>query len=198
MSGWIRDIISTFGYSGLAFLLFIENIFPPIPSEVVLPLAGFLVFQGQLQYELAIIASTAGSVLGAVVLYYVGYFGGKPFIDRYGRFIGLNKKNFDRTERWFQDYGSVIVLLARVVPGARSVVSVPAGILEMPFLKFIILTTIGTAIWNSLLIGAGWWLGERWESVSQSVGQLTWVVAGAAAAALLGWYVYRKLKKARR
>lgn len=189
---WIGYVMETFGAVGLAVLLLAENLFPPIPSELVLPLAGFFVGRGELSFVGALAASTSGSVAGALILYALGHHGGRPLILRYGRVLRVNEKDLDRAEGWFERYGDSIVLFARVVPLARSVVSVPAGILEMPLGRFVLLTALGSAAWNSLLIGAGWTLGSNWTRVSDVVGQYSnaVLVLTLVAIVLLGWWAF--------
>lgn len=195
MTEWITNLLESLGYPGLVLLMFIENVFPPIPSEVVLPLTGFIVAQGDMVFVFALAASTAGSVLGAIGLYYVGYFGGRPFISKYGRFFGVSEDKLHTSEKWFDKYGLATILIARVIPGARSIVSIPAGVVRMPLLRFIILTTIGTVIWNSALIGAGRALGKQWSTVSQYISQLTWVVVALAVVVIVFWSVRWFMRK---
>lgn len=170
LAQWAADIMAAFGPFGLAFLLLVENLFPPIPSEVILPLAGFLVGRGELGFVSALAGSTTGSLAGALVLYALGRRGGRPLVLRHGRLLRVTERDLERAEGWFDRYGDWIVLLGRVVPLARSVVSIPAGVLEMPLWKFMLLTVLGSAAWNALLIGAGWILGANWERVSDVVG----------------------------
>lgn len=172
-----------FGYFGLFLLLLIENLFPPIPSEVILPLAGFLVGRGEFVFVGALLASTAGAVVGALILYALGRWGGRTLVLRYGRFLRVTDKDLDRADGWFDRYGNWIVLLARLIPGIRSIVSIPAGTLEMPLLQFTVLTTIGSALWNTLLIGLGVFLGRNWEVVSERVGAASDVVLVVTAVA---------------
>ena len=178
---WILDVLSALGYPGLALLLIGENLFPPIPSEVVLPLAGFLVSRGDLNLWVAIAAATFGSVLGAVILYSLGRWGGRRFVLRYGAWLHVDRERLDRAEGWFRHYGDPLVLFARVVPVARSIVSIPAGTAKMPLTRFVVLTAVGSAIWNTLLIGAGTILGENWSMVQGWIGSYSNVVLILAA-----------------
>jgi membrane protein DedA with SNARE-associated domain len=133
---WIFQVISTLGYLGLALLLIAENLFPPIPSEVVLPLAGFVVGRGDLGFLQALLASTTGSVVGALILYALGRYGGRGLVLRYGSWLRVSATELERTEGWFRRYGGWVVLGARVVPFARSIVSIPAGTMRMPLIRF--------------------------------------------------------------
>ena len=150
-------------------LVLAENLFPPIPSEVILPLAGFLVSEGEMSLAGALVASTAGSTAGALVLYAFGRYGGRPLLLRHGRLLRLSHERLDRADAWFDQHGPKIVFLGRMVPGVRSVVSVPAGLSEMPLVSFTLLTLAGSALWNAALIGAGWALGDNWERVTAAI-----------------------------
>ena len=175
------DVIGALGYVGLALLLIAENLFPPIPSEVVLPLAGFLVGRGDLNLWGALFAATFGSVAGAVLLYGLGRWGGRRLVLRYGKWLRVDEEGLLRAEGWFRRYGDWIVLVARVVPLARSIVSIPAGTAKMPLPRFVILTTAGSAMWNGLLVGAGVALGANWQLVQNWVGTYSNVVLIAVA-----------------
>lgn len=191
LQSWLMDTMIEFGYVGLALVLVLENLFPPIPSEVVLPLAGFLVGRGEFGFAGALISSTLGSLVGALILYALGRWGGRPVVLRYGTLLRVSEKDLDHAESWFARYGDAVVLGARVVPLARSVVSIPAGTLQMPLLRFSVLTTVGSALWNALLIGGGYLLGANWEQVSAWAGAYSDVLLGTMAA-LITLYLIRK------
>ena len=192
MTGWIADLIEAFGALGVAFLMALENLFPPIPSELILPFAGFLVGRGEIGFLPALIASTAGSLSSALILYALGRWGGRNLILRYGRYLRVKEADLDRAEGWFDKYDEWVVLFGRMVPGVRSVVSIPAGMLRTPFLRFVLLTTAGSAAWNTLLLGAGWYLGENWQQIEGFVGSLSnfvlILVAVALVAAAIWWW----------
>ena len=183
---WVLEVIGALGYVGLALLLIAENLFPPIPSEVVLPLAGFLVGRGDLNLWGALAAATFGSVAGAVVLYGLGRWGGRRLVLRYGKWLRVDEEGLERAEGWFGRYGDWIVLVARVVPVARSIVSIPAGTAKMPLPRFLVLTAMGSAAWNGFLIGAGVVLGANWQVVQNWIGSYSEgvLIVGAAAVAL--------------
>lgn len=166
---WATEIISTLGYVGVAFLVALETVVPPIPSEIILPLAGSLSATGRFNIVLVIIAATIGSVGGASFLYGISRWAGETrvesWIDRYGKWILLSRNDLDRSRQWFSRHGGLTVLIARVIPTIRSLVSIPAGLSSMPFLRFLIFTTIGSLIWNVALVGAGYLLGDNWEQV---------------------------------
>lgn len=190
MTDWAMEIMEALGYPGLALILVIENVFPPIPSEAVLPLAGFMVGRGEMNFWGAVGAATAGAVAGALILYALGRWGGRPLVLRYGFILRVDAEALDRAETWFTRYGDWVVLGARVIPLARSVVSIPAGTMRMPLLRFTVLTTLGTAVWNIILIWAGQLLGENWESVSTWAGTYSNVVVALIGAAILVYAAY--------
>ncbi len=191
----IADVLRDFGYAGLAVLMVVENVFPPIPSEAVLPLAGYFVGRGELSFPLVLATATAGSVGGSVILYELARAGGRPFARRFLKFARQDPDRLERAEEWFDRRGAVAVLLGRCVPGVRSVIALPAGVLRMRRAKYILLTTLGTAVWNTALIGAGWLLGREWGRVSDVLGGLATpllIVAAVAAAGLLVWWSLRR------
>lgn len=195
---WIQDVMGSLGYVGLVLLLFLENLFPPIPSEVVLPLAGFFVGTGDFTFWGALLASTVGSMAGAFALYGLGRWGGRRLVLRYGKWLHVSGEDLDRAEGWFARHGDLLVLGARVVPGARSVVSIPAGTSRMPLLRFTVLTAIGSVAWNAVLIGAGVILGRNWSTVQNWVGSYSNVVLAVAfvlAAVYLAYRGFRKRKQ---
>lgn len=198
ISQWVFDTIQTLGYAGLALLLLIENLFPPIPSEVVLPLAGFLVSRGELGFLGALIASTLGSLVGASILYGLGRWGGRALVLRHGAKLRVSAEDLDRAESWFAKYGDAVVLVARVVPFARSVVSIPAGISVMPPVRFAVLTALGSAAWNAALIGAGYSLGANWSRVSSWAGTYSDVVLVGLTAAAAIYLTIRGLRRRRK
>ncbi len=199
MTEWVQDVLGEGGYLVLFGMLVLENLFPPIPSEIVLPFAGALVADGGLAYLGAVLAATAGSVAGALILYAVGRYGGRPLLYRYNRVFRVTDAQLDRADAWFDRRGSLIVLLGRLVPTVRSVVSIPAGAAEMPIVRFVALTTLGSAIWNAALVGAGWALGSNWEEASAVVDRFKTVVivlVALAVAAGIVWLVRRRRARA--
>ena len=192
---WVQDVMGSLGYVGLALLLLLENLFPPIPSEVVLPLAGFFVGRGDYTFWGALLASTVGATVGALLLYGLGRWGGRALVLRYGRWLHVSGEDLDRAEGWFARHGDLVVLGARVIPGARSLVSIPAGTARMPLLRFTTLTTIGSAVWNAFLIGAGYVLGANWNMVQNWVGSYSNIVLAAAVAVTAVYLVYRRFRQ---
>ena len=197
LAGWVTGVIVSSGYWGVVSLMVAENLFPPIPSEVILPLAGFLVWRGDLGFVPVLGVSILGSLLGAFILYALGRWGGRELVLRYARLLRVKEAELDRADDWFDRYGGAVVLVGRLVPGVRSVVSIPAGMAEMPLGQFALLTTLGSGVWNALLIGAGWTLGENWERVSHFVGSVSnFALVGLLLAAIsLGiWWLRRRAR----
>ena len=196
MTSWITDLVGAFGALGVALLMVLENLFPPIPSELILPFAGFLVGRGELGFLSALFASTVGSLAGALILYALGRWGGRNLILRYGRFLRVKEADLDRAENWFDKYDEWVVLFGRMIPGVRSIVSIPAGMLGTPLLRFALLTTAGSTAWNALLLGTGWYLGDNWQQISSIVSSISSVVlvliAIALAGAVVWWWRRRK------
>ncbi len=165
----IESIILALGYPGIALVMLIENLFPPIPSELVMPFAGFLAAQGRMDFWTAIFSGSVGSVLGALILYYFGVWADeaviRALIRRWGRFIGTNEGELDRAMAFFARYGEAVVFFGRLIPIIRSLISIPAGMKRMALGRFLFFTTVGTLVWNIALTLAGLWLGARWEEV---------------------------------
>jgi membrane protein DedA with SNARE-associated domain len=163
------ELMQDGGYLILALIVLVENLFPPIPSEAILPLAGFFVFTGEMTFFGAMIAATTGSVVGALMLYAIGRYGGRPLIERHRRYLRLTESQLDRADAWFDRHGPKLVFFGRMVPGVRSIISVPAGMAEMRLVPFTLLTLAGSALWNALLIGGGWAAGREYERVADAV-----------------------------
>lgn len=194
ISEWATETLRAGGAPGLALVMLIENLFPPIPSEGVLPYAGFLVSRGELGLASTLAGSTTGSAVGALVLYAMGRWGGRPLVLRFHRVLRITERDLDRADAWFARSGQLVVLFGRMVPLARSVVSVPAGVARMPLGRFILLTTLGSLAWNVLLVGGGMALGSRWHQVSELVDASTsWVMlAMAGGVAVAAWWWWRR------
>jgi len=193
----LSQVLRDLGYAGLALLMLAETVFPPIPSEAVLPLAGYLVERGDFNYVLVLLTSTAGSVVGAMVLYEAARHGGRPFAERFLRFAHLQPEKLDEAERWFARRGALIVLLGRCVPGMRSLVSLPAGLLRMPRLQYLGLTLLGSAIWNAVLVTVGYLLGSQWERVADVIGPVSKPLVAIAVVGVGGWLLWHGVKARR-
>jgi len=190
-------VIQSLGEWGVGALTFLETVIPPIPSEVVLPLSGFIARQGQLSLGLLLVTSTVGSYLGALALYLLAHrLGQERAVDVMARLPLVDRHDFERATAWFAGHGRRSVFLGRLVPGVRSLVSLPAGAVHMPLARFTVFTVAGSALWNGLLIGLGWVLGSRYELVDRYSSVLDWVV-GAVVAVLVGWLVVRRVRRGR-
>ncbi|SCG73644.1 DedA family protein [Micromonospora humi] len=168
LTGWVASVIDSLGAVGVALLVALESIIPPIPSEIVLAMAGYLSAEGRFNVVVIVLAATAGSLLGALVLYWLGAALGEDRLKRWLDHIPLvDLEDLEKADRWFERHGRWAVLIGRVVPVVRSLVSVPAGANRMPLGEFILLTTLGSGVWNTLIVGAGFLLGSRWEDVDR-------------------------------
>jgi len=191
MSDWIVRLIEQSGYLGVAFLMFLETVFPPIPSEVIMSIAGVAAGQGKLGLGWVIVAGTSGAMLGNILWYLAARALGigrlKPIIHRWGRWITMSWAEVQRAERWFATHGTFFVFLGRMLPTVRSLVSIPAGLLKMRFRNFLIASTIGTAGWTAMLAFAGFKLGERYTDIDVLLGP----ASNAILVVLAGGYLYR-------
>ncbi|MGQ9370597.1 DedA family protein [Azospirillum sp. ST 5-10] len=191
MFDWITQAVEQTGYAGIVLLMLLENVFPPIPSELIMPLAGFTAAQGQLNIALVIAAGTVGSVLGAWLWYWVGRWLGyarvRRLAARHGRWLTLSPDEVDQARDWFHRHCGGAVFVGRLVPAVRTLISVPAGVAEMGQGLFLIYTTAGTAVWTALLAGAGYLLEGQYEAVQSWVNPVSNVAVGA----LVLWYLYR-------
>ena len=196
MSDWILTLVDRLGPLGVAILVAAENIVPPIPSEVVLPLAGFRARSGTMNVFVVWVAATAGALAGAVVLYALGHLFGYERLHRLAGhrwFFVVSQDDLERGQQVFDRHGSWIVAVSRCIPVIRSVVSIPAGIARMPLARFCVLTVIGSGVWNAIFVGAGWMLADNWQQVDRYVGPATLVVLAAIVAglAILAWRRHR-------
>jgi membrane protein DedA with SNARE-associated domain len=195
VADWIFSLVDRLGAVGVGLLILLENVIPPIPSELILPLAGFRARTGAFDVWSVWAAATVGSVLGALVLYGLGRWMGYDRLYRLaGRrwFILASQKDIDRGDKLFDEHGGKIVLLARCVPLVRSVVSIPAGLSGMRMPRFVVLTAIGSGVWNAVFIYLGWVLGENWGSVERYMEPASYVVAGLLAIGIVVLVVRRR------
>lgn len=195
VADWSIKVMESLGGPGAALLIALENIFPPLPSEVILPLAGFTASQGNMSLIGAIIWTTLGSLVGALALYYIGAWAGRDRIRHYARKLPLVKvADIDKAENWFTRHENQAVFFGRMVPIVRSLISIPAGIERMPVGIFIAYTALGSLIWNSVLIIAGYLLGEQWHIVETYVSYFQYLVL-AAIILFTGYFIYSRLQK---
>jgi membrane protein DedA with SNARE-associated domain len=197
LTGWVIDVVERLGGPGIGFLVALENVFPPLPSEVILPVAGFAASRGTLTLAEAILWSTAGSVVGALVLYGLGIALGTERLARIAdRIPLLTATDVYRADAWFDRYGPVAVLVGRIIPQIRSLISIPAGVSGMRLLTFAVFTAIGSGVWNVILVVAGYLLGEEWERVGNYVEPIGIGVV-VVVVAIVAWFVVQRVRSMR-
>lgn len=193
MFDWITGVIGRLGYAGVAGLTFLENVFPPIPSELVIPLAGYVAAQGNMRLMLVIATASAGSLAGASVWYWIGRRVGerrlRAWVDRHGKWLTLSGKDVDRAQLWFSRHGNAAVFFGRLVPGVRTLVSLPAGFARMPALPFVVYSVLGTIIWTAALAYAGVALQSNFTIVGDYINTITNVLFGVIGVMLATRYV---------
>lgn len=185
------EVVAELGVGGIALLMFAENLFPPLPSEIIMPLAGYLASRGELAFWPAVLAGSAGSLAGAAFWYWVGIRLTQARLERWvaahGTWMAMTPGDVERAVEWFRGHGRYSVLLGRLMPLVRTLISVPAGFSRMPLPRFLLLSGVGTLAWTGLLAWGGLFLGERFADVDRWVGPVSWLVIGAAVAS----YLYR-------
>jgi membrane protein DedA with SNARE-associated domain len=194
----IRQIIETLGYPGIVLVMAAENIFPPIPSELVMPLAGFMAYEGRFNIVAVIIAGMIGSVIGALALYWLGAWANEAvirrFVRRWGRYAFISEHDLDVTLGYFSRHGEAVIFFGRLIPIVRSLISIPAGMERMPLPKFLLFTVLGTTIWSAILSYAGWALRSQWELVLGYVKQYEYLVLALVALAVVAFLYMRVVK----
>lgn len=194
MEDWIFNIIENYGYLGVFLIIVVENIFPPIPSEIVLPFSGFMTTKTELSVAMMIAASTAGSVVGGTILYYIGTILDverlEKLVDRWGKYLQLKREDVYKADAWFDRYGIWTVFFCRMVPLLRSLISVPAGMSNMKMPLFLLFTLLGTAIWNTLLIVIGAKLGENWTQILSYTEVYSDIIYAVGAIAVLAVVIF--------
>ncbi|ENP3181876.1 DedA family protein [Listeria monocytogenes] len=202
METWITSIMADFGYIGIFVLIMVENLFPPIPSEIILTFGGFMTTVTSLNVVMVIIVATLGSVVGAILLYKVASYFGKErltkIVLKYGRILRLKESDIERAESFFLKYGSWAVFLCRMIPLIRSLISIPAGMTKMKMSRFLILTTAGSLLWNTVLIGLGAVLGESWNEIVVFMDSFSTIIYSVIAILVvvgLGFFFLARFKK---
>lgn len=199
----IISIMNQFGYLGILLLIMIENVFPPIPSEIILCFGGFMTTNTKLTIVGVIVSATIGSVLGAVILYFIGKILNKERLikivsGKVGKISRLKAKDIEMADKWFDTKGSKTVFICRFIPIVRSLISIPAGMSEMPFPKFLILTTLGTAIWNTVLTILGSIMGENWSKIVEIIDKyanITLIILIIVFVIAVTYFYYKRTKK---
>lgn len=197
VSEWVLAIMAKFGYLGIIFAMFAENVFPPIPSELIMPAAGFAAARGDLHILLIIVAGTFGSVLGALPLYYFGTLFNKDrlilFTKKYGKYVFIKSEDVLSSDAWFNKHGKKAVFFGRMVPGIRSLISIPAGMNKMPLVSFLVLTALGASIWTTILTLAGFYLGKNYEVIATILAPYSKVFLLFAIVFIIAWLIKRRL-----
>lgn len=187
-------IIEATGYMGVLILMIFESMIAPVPSEAVMPFAGFLIYEGKFTWMGVAVASTTGSIIGSLASYYLGLYGGKPIVEKYGKYLLLDKHHLQLTESFFDKYGEGTVFLSRFIPVVRHLISVPAGIGKMNLPKFLVYTTVGACAWNMFLTYVGFVFKENWNTVKQYTKGADYVIVLVIILAF-GYFVYSGLNK---
>ena len=202
MENWITQFMEQYGYLGVFLMIALENIFPPIPSEIILPFGGFMTTYTSMTVTGVVIASTAGSVVGAVILYGIGLLLDverlEKIIDRFGHILRITKEDIHKADAWFDKYGIWTVLFCRMVPLIRSLISIPAGMSNMKFWLFLVFTTVGTLIWNIILVSVGAALGDNWDRITEFMdvySNIAYAIIGIGIIIFLVYFFNKKRKK---
>jgi len=196
LAGFVVAVIAALGYPGLFLLMFVESCGILMPSEVIMPFSGFLVNDGRMNFWLVVLIGALGNLGGSLLAYWIGYRGGRPLVEKYGRYILLSKHDLDLADRWFTKYGSFTTFFGRVLPIVRTFISFPAGISKMDLKKFSIYTFLGAFIWCIPLTYAGVKMGENWDKIRETLHSFDLSV-GILIVVFLIWYVWRHLKHSR-
>lgn len=196
VAGFIISAISVLGYGGVVLLMAIESACIPLPSEIIMPFAGYLVFRGDLNLWLVAAAGAVGCVLGSLVAYWVGAAGGRPLVEKYGRYILVSQHDLDIADRWFQRRGDIIILIGRLLPLVRTFIAFPAGVARMPMAKFILYTFVGSFIWCWALAWIGLRLGAHWDTLGPWFHRFDTVIVVLVALGF-AWYLWRHLRRTR-
>ncbi len=198
MDNWVTQIMEQYGYLGIFFIMVVENLFPPIPSEIVLPFGGFVTTYSKLTVPMVIFIATLGSLAGAVILYAIGMVLTMErvewIVDRYGKWLRIRRKDIHKAFDWFERYGKWTVFFGRMVPLIRSLISIPAGMSRMNFPLFLLYTTLGSIIWNTLLVVIGSSLGNNWEVITEKINvysNVVYALIAIAGISVLAWLFLR-------
>ena len=194
---WVNSIILAIGYPGVMLLMFFESTMLPIPSEIVMPFAGYLVAQGKLSFVLVAFLSGVASLIGSWASYAIGYYGGIPLIKKVGHYALLDEQRLKWTERWFRKHGEKTIFISRFIPVVRHLISLPAGIGKMNLFKFSVYSFVGATIWNTILLAAGFYLGANYILIHKYSQVIDWIVVALIILAVI-YYVWHVLKLVRR
>lgn len=182
---WVQDVVRAFGYPGVFLLITLESTLVPIPSEIVMPFAGFMASQGEFSLPVILVINSVAAVVGSGLCYWIGVVGGKPFLVRYGKYFLVRQHEIARTEAFFARHGNKTILIARFLPGIRHVISVPAGVARMPLRGFFVQTFLGATIWGGALIVLGYYVGANWETFARPLKHIDLLIAAILVLALV-------------
>lgn len=197
LAAWIIGVISSLGYGGVLLLMAIESACIPLPSEIIMPFSGYLVFKGEMTLWGVAVAGAIGCVVGSIPAYYLGMYGGRPLVEKYGKWVLFSHHDLHMADRWFARHGELIIFIGRMLPAVRTFIAFPAGIAGMHMGRFILYTFAGSLLWCWLLAYAGMKAGENWESLKVYFHQFHLVIVFAGAVFMV-WYVRRHLKALKR
>ena len=197
IASWLVDTIGYMGYGGIVFLMLVESSFFPFPSEIVIPPAGFLAASGQMNLGLVILAGITGSLLGAFFNYWIALKLGRPFFERYGRYLFVSSESLERSEAYFAKHGHISTFVGRLIPGIRQLISLPAGIARMPLGIFTLFTALGAGIWVVVLAFLGYLLGDNQALLEEHLHTVTYVTLGACTLLCLGYWQWQRRRKRR-
>lgn len=192
--GWVTNTILFLGYPGIAFLMVLESMILPLPSEAVLPFAGYLVSTGQLDIWLVALAATVGSMVGSWIGYEIGQYGGRPFLRRWGKYLLLNEEHLTWTEEWFRKHGEKTIFFSRLIPVVRHFISIPAGASKMRKTRFFFYTFTGAFVWNLFLTECGVLLGQQWQNIGY-VSKPLEILVIIALVGLVAWFIFKQVEK---
>ncbi|PIR02087.1 MAG: alkaline phosphatase [Candidatus Nealsonbacteria bacterium CG_4_9_14_0_2_um_filter_37_38] len=193
ISSFIINTISTLGYPGIVILMTLESACIPIPSEIIMPFSGYLVYLGEFSLWLVVIVGTIGNLIGSIISYFIGFYGGRPLIEKYGKYILISGQDLDQAERWFKKYGGESIFFSRILPVIRTFISFPAGIAKMPFWKFSFYTFAGSLPWSFFLTYAGILTGENWSKLEIYFKKFDWLIIILIISGI-SWWIYKKIK----
>lgn len=196
IANWIMGVISSLDYGGIVMLMAIESANIPLPSEIIMPFSGFLVAQGELNLYLVSLAGAIGCVLGSVASYYLGAYGGRPIISKYGKYVLISHHDLEVADKWFKKRGEITVFVGRLLPVVRTFISFPAGISKMHFGRFVMYSFLGSLPWCLFLAFIGQKLGENWEDLRRYFHGADWLILGLIMMGIV-WWVWRHIKNAK-
>lgn len=194
ITSWVVEMISNLGYAGVTGLMALESACIPIPSEVIMPFSGYLVWAEKFSFLAVVFWGTVGNLLGSLIAYFAGFFGGRPLIEKYGKYLLISREDIDRAQGWFSKYGSWSVFFSRLLPVVRTFISLPAGMARMPLGKFCLYTFLGSLPWSFVLTYVGVIMGEQWPSLETYFRKFDWLII-VVILGVLGWWLSKKFHK---